>query len=110
MLHLVLIDHDTTSGSFELASHFLQPYFPSGGLEFHTIFFNIGNDSKVERYKSKAGEAIQELLKLPWTRVVVAITNHTDNDTGDPFMGYEAKKKAYVSAQVHVVSDCSCST
>ncbi|KAG1721764.1 hypothetical protein EDD22DRAFT_854316 [Suillus occidentalis] len=105
MLHLVLIDHDTTGGSFKLASDFLRPYFPSGGLEFRTIFFDVGSDAKVEKYQEKADEAIQELMASTWTRVVVAITNHTDNDTGDPFVGYEAKKKVYVGVQVHVVLD-----
>ncbi|KAG1808383.1 uncharacterized protein BJ212DRAFT_1485013 [Suillus subaureus] len=105
MLHLILIDHDTTSGSFELTADFLRPYFPSGGLEFHTIAFDIGNDTKIMKYQLDAACTIQSLLKSTWTHVVIAITNHMDNDEGDLFMGYETKKKTYVSVCVHTVLD-----
>ncbi|KAG2068305.1 hypothetical protein BDR04DRAFT_1119898 [Suillus decipiens] len=88
MLHLVLVDHNTTSGCFELASDFFWPYFPSGGFEFCTVVFDISNDLKIEKYQSK--------------HVIVAITNHTDNDHGDLFVRYEGKKQ-YVSAHVHSV-------
>ncbi|KAG1732857.1 uncharacterized protein EDB91DRAFT_1251594 [Suillus paluster] len=105
MLHLVLVDHDMTGGSFELTADFLRPYFPSGGLEFQAVTFDIGNDTKIAKYQSDAARTVQSLLKSTWTRVVIAITNHTDNDEGDPFVGYETKKKSYVSARVHTVLD-----
>lgn len=104
MLHLVLVDHDVTGGCFELASEFLRPYFPSGGFEFRSIAFDIGNASKIDEYRLQATAIIQSLMSSNWARVVVAITNHTDNEHGDPFIGYEGNKKSYVSARVHSVS------
>ncbi|KAG1790600.1 uncharacterized protein HD556DRAFT_1310397 [Suillus plorans] len=105
MLHLVLVDHDVTGGCFELASEFLRPYFPSGGFEFRSIVFDIGNASKIDEYRLQATAIIQSLMSSNWARVVVAITNHTDNEHGDPFIGYEGNKKSYVSARVHSVLD-----
>ncbi|KAG1863661.1 hypothetical protein F4604DRAFT_1929061 [Suillus subluteus] len=102
VVHLVLVDHDTAGGCVELASDFLRPYFPAGGFEFRTVTFDIGNSSKIAKYQAKASTVVQE-LKSNWTRVVVAMTNHTDNDDGDLFIGYEGKKKTYVSARAHTV-------
>ncbi|KAG2117528.1 hypothetical protein BD769DRAFT_1390856 [Suillus cothurnatus] len=104
MIHLILVDHDTASSCFDLACDFLRPYFPTGGFEVCTIAFDIGNALKVESYQSKAS-AIVQALKSSWMRIVIAITNHTDNDRGDPFVGYEGKKKVYVSAHIHSVLD-----
>jgi hypothetical protein len=103
MLHLVLIDHDMTGGCFELASKFLRPYFPTGGLYFCKLEFDIGDASKIQTYQRRASALIQE-LRSNWTRIVIAITNHTDNDRGDLFVGYEGQTKVYVSAHVHSVS------
>ncbi|KAG1791929.1 uncharacterized protein HD556DRAFT_1309724 [Suillus plorans] len=105
MLHLVLVDHDVTGGCFELASEFLRPYFPSGGFEFWSIVFDIGNASKIDEYRFQATAIIQSLMSSNWARVVVAITKHTDNEHGDPFIVYEGNKKSYVSARVHSVLD-----
>ncbi|KAG1729309.1 uncharacterized protein EDB91DRAFT_1085757 [Suillus paluster] len=102
MVHLVLINHDTAGSCFELTSDFLRPYFPASGFKFCTAVFNISNSSKITRYQSKASAVIQELMSN-WTRVVIAITNHTDNDGGDLFVGYEGKKKVYILARVYSV-------
>ncbi|KAG2069418.1 hypothetical protein BDR04DRAFT_1119043 [Suillus decipiens] len=93
-----------SSDCFDLACDFLHPYFPTGGFEVCTIVFDIGNALKVKSYQSKAS-AIVQALKSSWMCTVIAITNHTDNDHGDPFVGYEGKKKVYVSAHIHSVLD-----
>ncbi|KAG1846292.1 hypothetical protein F4604DRAFT_1688436 [Suillus subluteus] len=100
MLHLVLVNHDTTSSCFKLASDFLQPYFPSGGFDFRTVVFDIGSGLKIKNYQSKVSAMVQALLDLDWPRIVVAITNNTDNNHGDLFVRYEGKKQ-YVFARVH---------
>ncbi|KAG0692865.1 hypothetical protein DFH29DRAFT_881983 [Suillus ampliporus] len=106
MLHLILVDHDVTSSCFELTADFLRPYFPSGGLEFRTVSFDVGSASKINQYQLAASTIVQSLMSSNWARVVVAITNHTDNEHGDPFVGYEGKKKkSYVAARVDSVFD-----
>jgi hypothetical protein len=107
MIHLVLVDHDTSGGCFELVSDFLRPYFPNGGFDFRTVSFNIGNDSRIAKYEEQASAIVRTLLDSNYARVVVAITNHTDNDHGDPFIGYQGRTKTYVSARVHAVSERS---
>ncbi|KAG1852691.1 hypothetical protein F4604DRAFT_1933565 [Suillus subluteus] len=105
MVHLVLIDHNVTGSCFELTSEFLRSYFPSGGLEFHSVSFNISTESKINQYQLEASAIVKSLMSSNWARIVVAITNHTDNEHGDPFVGYKGKKKSYVSAHVHSVFD-----
>ncbi|KIK31613.1 hypothetical protein CY34DRAFT_111308, partial [Suillus luteus UH-Slu-Lm8-n1] len=36
-----------------------------------------------------------------WKCVIFGISNHTDNTFGDPFVGYEGKKKAYIATQIN---------
>ncbi|KAG0703424.1 hypothetical protein DFH29DRAFT_998563 [Suillus ampliporus] len=106
MLHLVLVNHDVTSSCFELTADFLRPYFPSGGSEFCTVSFDVGSASKIDQYQLATSTIVQSLMSSNWARVVVAITNHTDNEHGDPFVGYEGKKKkSYVAARVDSVFD-----
>ncbi|KAG1802413.1 uncharacterized protein BJ212DRAFT_1487371 [Suillus subaureus] len=75
------------------------PSHPSGGFKFCTVTFDISNSLKITRYQAKASAVVQE-LKSNWTCVVVAMTNHTNNNNGDLFIGYKGKKKAYVLACV----------
>ncbi|KAG2066059.1 hypothetical protein BDR04DRAFT_1121418 [Suillus decipiens] len=101
MLHLVLIDHNITGSCFELAFEFLQPYFPNGGLEFWSVTFNIGNASKIDQYQLQVTAIVQSLMSSNWAHVIITITNHTNNEHKDPFIGYEGNKKSYISAHVH---------
>src|SRR5205807_1888105 len=97
-LHLVVIGYDATGGPFHLVRQFLAPYFPFGGFEYHEVHFDVGNESKVEKYQASANKLLKSLLaKGTWTRVVIAMTNHTNNDLGDLYLGYEGKTKEYVA-------------
>ncbi|KAG2108283.1 hypothetical protein DEU56DRAFT_920505 [Suillus clintonianus] len=50
-------------------------------------------------YEQDVGKLLNDLLPQPrWTRVVIAITNHSDSDSGDLFAGYRGKN--YISATV----------
>lgn len=102
MIHLILVDHDTSGSCFKLVSDFLQPYFPNSGFDFCTILFNIINNLRIEKYKEQASAIIRMLLDSDYVCVIVAITNHTDNDYGDPFIGYQGRTKTCFCA-------CSCS-
>ncbi|KAG2121487.1 hypothetical protein DEU56DRAFT_760665 [Suillus clintonianus] len=98
-LHLKLVNFDATSGPFELAYHFLEPYFPRGGLQYQEVTFDIATQSKLATYEQDVGKLLNDLLPQPrWTRVVIAITNHSDSDSGDLFAGYRGKN--YISATV----------
>ncbi|KIK31660.1 hypothetical protein CY34DRAFT_52227, partial [Suillus luteus UH-Slu-Lm8-n1] len=74
----------------------LRPYFPRGGIAFQEIQFDIGTDSKIDKYESMVGKFVSCLTaERRWTRIVFGISNHTDNNNGDPFIGYPARKKTY---------------
>ncbi|KAG1879941.1 uncharacterized protein F5891DRAFT_991496, partial [Suillus fuscotomentosus] len=98
-LHLNLVDNDTTGGPFKLAYQFIQPYFPRGGLRYQEVSFDIATPQKLTEYLKDASRMVQDLRKQRiWPRIVIAITNHTDNDSGDPFAGYVNGK--YISAAI----------
>lgn len=102
-VHLSLVDIDTTGGAFALSHQFLQPYFPRGGLGYVNIEFDIATAQKASKYRREVEKVVRELFKeRRWSRLVMAITNHTDNDCGDPFTGYFDNQ--YVAAEVNTVS------
>lgn len=102
LVHLSLVDIDTTGGPFELSHQFLQPYFPRGGLGYVKIEFDIATAQKASKYRREVEKVVRELFKeRRWSRLVMAVTNHTDNDCGDPFTGYFDGQ--YVAAEVNTV-------
>jgi hypothetical protein len=102
-VHLKLVDCDTTGSPFHLAHDFYRPYFPLGGIEFCEMEFDVATGAKSTMYQRTAAKHIRELLnQRSWARLVVGITNHTDNETGDPFAGFIEGK--YISGEVQDVS------
>ncbi|KAG0692553.1 hypothetical protein DFH29DRAFT_1046048 [Suillus ampliporus] len=100
LIHLKIVDYDATGGSFELAYRFLEPYFPCGGIEYREVAFDIATTAKAEGYQRGVQTMVRALKKQgKWDRVVIGLSDHTDNDNGDPFAGYEGKKK-YIAAPV----------
>ncbi|KAG2355383.1 hypothetical protein BDR07DRAFT_1381574 [Suillus spraguei] len=103
-LHLKLVNCDTSGGSFELAYKFLKPYFPRGGIKFVEVAFDVATGEKAAGYKNCGRKTALELMKQrTWARVVIAITNHTDNVTGDPFAGYDGGQ--YISGEINEFLD-----
>jgi hypothetical protein len=102
-LHLSLVNVDTTGGPFELAYQFLEPYFPRGGLGYYHVEFDLATAQNATKYRREVEKVVRELLlQRHWSRLVMAVTNHTDNDCGDPFTGYIGDQ--YVAAEVDQVS------
>ncbi|KAG1742040.1 hypothetical protein EDB19DRAFT_1827952 [Suillus lakei] len=87
LIHLMLVDFKTSGRPFDLMFWFLSSYFHA--------------ESKSNQYQVKVGELVHSLMaQRHWPHIVFTISNHTDDDLGDPFLGYETKKKLYVSGQV----------
>ncbi|KAG1736823.1 hypothetical protein EDD22DRAFT_852207 [Suillus occidentalis] len=42
---------------------------------------------------------VGKLASTPWSRIIFGISNHTDNTSGDPFVGYD--RSTYVATPVH---------
>ncbi|KAG2028726.1 hypothetical protein BDR03DRAFT_988237, partial [Suillus americanus] len=61
--------------------------------------FDIATAEKATAYQRKVDKLVRDLLKKhPWSRIVIGITNHTDNVTGDPFAGYNGE--GYIAGAV----------
>ncbi|KAG2125352.1 uncharacterized protein EDB93DRAFT_1110245 [Suillus bovinus] len=106
-IHLNLIDNDTTGGPFKLSHDFLLPYFPDGGIVFREVIFDVGSDSKIVKFHSMVNKLVLNLLAFPGglKRIIFGVSDHTDNDFGDPFVGYKGKKKTYISTPVNTFLD-----
>ncbi|KAG1743584.1 uncharacterized protein EDB91DRAFT_1247087 [Suillus paluster] len=101
LINLALVDYDTSGGPFNLTFQFLSPYFPHGGIAFHELVFDVGSRAKSRQYQLEVGELVQGLAsQCHWPHIVFVISNHTDDDLGDPFLGYESKKTTYVAGRV----------
>ncbi|KAG2068001.1 hypothetical protein BDR04DRAFT_1158372 [Suillus decipiens] len=100
MLHLILINHDITGGCFELASKFLWPYFPNGGLEFQSVTFDISNALKINQYQLQATAIVQSLMSSNWARVVVTITV-TNWDSSEHDCRKQAVSRVVASVKVN---------
>lgn len=93
---------ETAGCPFSLAHEFLQPYFPRGRIEFREVEFDIATDTKATAYNRSCNKLLRDLLKQGrWERVVIGITNHTDNENGDPFAGY--RDGQYIAGEVKEV-------
>jgi hypothetical protein len=70
-------------------------------MQYHKVTFDIGTASKVAQYKHSMAALVGKLASTPWSRIVFGISNHTDNTSGDPFVGYD--RSTYVATLVHDV-------
>ena len=105
MIHLVLVDFKESGSPFRFAYEYLKPYFTNGGIEYREISYDIGSNAKASHYRSSVGRLVKELKKqCVWERIVLTISTHTDNDSGDPFAGYEGTTEQYVGTPVDEVS------
>jgi hypothetical protein len=104
MIHFVLVDFVVSGSPFSFAYEYLKAYFSNGGIEYREISYDIGSNAKVSSYRSNIRRLLKELRnQCVWERIVFAISTHTDNDTGDPFVGYEGTTDQYVGTPVDEV-------
>ncbi|KAI6095599.1 hypothetical protein F5141DRAFT_1068218 [Pisolithus sp. B1] len=69
---------------------FLRAYFPQGDYNFSQLSFNLGTPESMDAYD----KAASDLANTPsaYSRVVLFLTTHSDEDRGDLFTGYINKK------------------
>ena len=86
-----------------LLDHGLHEYFSPTGQDVLQIPFDLGSDSKVDKWAALVLLSLGLLPCRTYDYVVFLITNHTDEDTGDLFMGTDENLKEF-SAPVDQVS------
>ncbi|KAG1850371.1 hypothetical protein DFJ58DRAFT_729251 [Suillus subalutaceus] len=105
-IHLILVNLSVAGSPLEFAHSFLKPYYTGDGIEYLDVYYDIGSDAKAAPYRSKVWKMIKVLKNLfIWERVVIGISTHTDEDFGNPFIGYEdGDTNNYLSTLVDDVS------
>ena len=81
----------------------LTNYFPNGGLDNFSVEFVFGTAEVVEEYALHAKRVVQE-FDMGYDRVVMVLTDHSDDDTGDLWIG-EDESGIMVAAPADQVSD-----
>ncbi|KAG1734837.1 hypothetical protein EDB19DRAFT_1830470 [Suillus lakei] len=93
-VHLSLVDFAVSGSPLEFAHTFLKPYYSGAGINYIDVVYDIGTDEKLAPYRAQVRKMIKGLKNsFVWERVVFGISTHTDEDFGDPFIGYEDSKE-----------------
>ena len=66
----------------------LAEFFPHGGLQVIDVPFALGTDDGVAEYAHRAASSV-ETLTDDYVHVIVILTDHTSDDTGDLFLGLD---------------------
>ncbi|KAI6041931.1 hypothetical protein EDC04DRAFT_2601242 [Pisolithus marmoratus] len=88
LLHLHLEGLDQAIGLAQVAMlhSFLQAYFPQGDYNFFKLPFNLATPESMDEYDKKASHLANTLSA--YSRVVLFLTTHSDEERGDLFTGY----------------------
>lgn len=102
IIHFKLVGFETTATPIDAVHSYLSPYFPNGGLRLVEVVFDLGTVRKRDTYSRKCEILVNEIMgDRNYQRVCVAITDHTNDDSGDPFLGYNRETNgSYVAASV----------
>ncbi|KAI6017496.1 hypothetical protein EDC04DRAFT_2608042 [Pisolithus marmoratus] len=88
LVHLYLegIHQDIGHPQVAMLHSFLQAYFPEGDYNFSQLPFNLGTPESMEAYEKEASHLANTLGA--YSKVVLFLTTHSDEDRGDLFIGY----------------------
>ncbi|KAI6137274.1 hypothetical protein F5141DRAFT_1209602 [Pisolithus sp. B1] len=89
-LHLEGLAQDIGHSQVAMLHSFLQAYFPQGDYNFSQLSFNLGTPESMDAYDKAASDLANTLSA--YSRVVLFLTTHSDEDRGDLFTGYINKK------------------
>ncbi|KIK13784.1 hypothetical protein PISMIDRAFT_17743 [Pisolithus microcarpus 441] len=89
-LHLEGLAQDIGHSQVAMLHSFLQAYFPQGDYNFSQLPFNLGTPESMDAYDKAASDLANTLSA--YSKVVLFLTTHSDEDRGDLFTGYINKK------------------
>ncbi|KAG1769687.1 hypothetical protein EV702DRAFT_1202716 [Suillus placidus] len=100
LIHFKLVGFETTSNPIDAVHSYLLPYFPNGGLRLVEVAFDLGTVRKIDEYHQECQALVKDILgDRHYQTVFVAITDHTSDHNGDPFLGYQTADN-YIAATV----------
>ncbi|KAN0086259.1 hypothetical protein V8E55_007393 [Tylopilus felleus] len=86
---------------FNIIEDALRDYYPDNGkLKSIDIPFNLASDDAQLKWPSQAGEIITHIHAASFKHVVAVVTNHTDDDRGDFWLGSSKEGKEPSAAAV----------
>ena len=103
VLHLYLESLEVGHAPVAAIQSFIQPYFPEGGYKFAELSFDLANPDSLATYLTAASELSPSLALF--SRVLLILTTHTDEDRGDFFAGKD--EGMLVASKVSEVSNIS---
>jgi hypothetical protein len=74
----------------------LQDYFPTGRFYLISIPFDLGTDIAVADWPTVVDHRLKT-ISSSYQQVVIVVTNHTDEDTGDMFLGADEMGKGHAT-------------
>jgi hypothetical protein len=89
---------------FEILEQCLNEYYPNnteGHFKPVSLSFDLGKDSAEAEWPTVANQVCRELSN-DYEHVIVVLTTHSDQDTGDLFLGHDEKGEE-VAARVDQV-------
>lgn len=102
MLQVSRFDHRRGAAHTSLIEHALWEYFPQGGLDCLTVPLDLGTGKAIAKWPPDVARILKPVA-LTHDHVVVVITNHTDRETGDLFLGTDDAGQTH-TAEVDQVS------
>ncbi|KAJ8597852.1 hypothetical protein M405DRAFT_211 [Rhizopogon salebrosus TDB-379] len=87
IIHFQLVNSAATGNPMDIMHSCLTPYFPRGGLRMLNVVFDLGTLHKIKDYSALYTKLANDIIKENYQIVCIAITTHTDDERGDPFLG-----------------------
>ncbi|KAG1775757.1 hypothetical protein EV702DRAFT_1046653 [Suillus placidus] len=102
IVHFQLIGLEDTASLVDAARSYLASYFPDGRLRLSNVVFDLGTDDKTKNYSQECAKLVNDIMKdCGYQKLCIVITNHTNNDNGNPYFGYgEGDSQAYITDTV----------
>jgi hypothetical protein len=100
ILHLKIVGFENTASPVDAFYSYLRPYFPNGGLRLAEVVFDLGTSLKTNKYSQLCKKLMNNIMQdCDYQMVCFVITNHINDENGDPFLGY-AVGNSYVTDTV----------
>ncbi|KAG1779365.1 hypothetical protein EV702DRAFT_1195328 [Suillus placidus] len=97
ILHFKVVGFENTASPVDAVYSYLRPYFPNGGLRLAEVVFDLSTSCKTDKYSQLCEELMNDIMQdRDYQIVCLVITNHTNDENGDPFLGY-AVGNSYVT-------------
>ncbi|KAG2138990.1 hypothetical protein DEU56DRAFT_330613 [Suillus clintonianus] len=102
LIHFKLVGSGTPASPIDALHSYLSPYFPNGGLRMVEMVFDLGTNFKIDDYSQRCETIVNDVMEdRNYQTVSIAISNYTNDENGDPFLGYnKAKNGSYIATTV----------